>query len=209
MVQSFESKAIQRVIQVIGPGGLKRHIALHHLNRMCNSPIGANTVVGDMTTAANTLRRNPITRDLLIGLVTAELLLANINGGGQIAVIHQSKFLQSERDSATVQMLNALQACTEDQLPIDTIGLPLMEVNSNICVRHGVLVVQQNREQPMYVMVLKGDGANAQSLEGVKQIRIKNQIIDEALDDDIEQERVTHRLPAGVTARQALRHSEE
>lgn len=199
MVQSFESKAIQRIIQIIGPGGLFRPIAQQHLSRMCNSPVGANAVLGDMTTAANSLRRNPITRDLLVGIVTAELLLANINGGGQIAVIHQSKYLQSERDAATVQMLNVLQACTEDQLPLDTIGLPLMEVNSSICVRQGIIVVQQNKDQPMYVMVLRGSGetADKHSLVGVKQINIHS-VITESLDDDLEPVRVRE-LPAGVS----------
>lgn len=193
VVQSFESKAIQRIIQIIGPGGLSRPIARQHLSRMCHSPVGSYAVMGDMTTAANTLRRNPLTRDLLVGIVTAELLLANVNGGGQIAVIHQSKFLQSERDASTVQMLNVLQACTEENLPLDTIGLPLMEVNSSICVRHGILVVQQNKDQPMYVMVLQGnagDTTNRYSLEGVKQINIRNEIQMEKLDDEIEPVRV-------------------
>ena len=198
VVQSFEAKAIQRVITAISPGALRRPIAQYHLARLCNSPAGSLTVVGDLTTAANTLRRNPITRDLLISIVTAELLLANTNGGGQIGVIHQSKFLQCERDTATIQMLNALQVCTEDQLPMDTVGMPLMEVNSSICVRHGVLIVRQNKDDPQYVMVFND---NKTKLEANTQITIDEIFTETNEDDDLFEDRDNNRVKFGIQMR--------
>ena len=59
------------------------------------------------------------------------------------APIHTAKNVFREREFAVLQFIDALNACSDGDVPADTIGIPLMRVNCNICLHKGIIFVNK------------------------------------------------------------------
>ena len=180
VVHSFEQMAIRRLFTTLQ--GLKRPAALANLTRLCSSPANPTDLSNGMSPAAHALRRSALTRDMLVSLVTVEILIAN--GIGQNGSINQRKALNSQRDVATFQLINALEECPPYRLPRDTIGLPLMYVNCNLCVQKGILVVT-NGNTATYILDIDNEGEEvSENFESITTINITH-VFKEAEGDDV------------------------
>ena len=193
IVQSYELDAVRNLISVLATGQLKRRGAEAHLGRMLGDVSDINVTLNGVEPVAHTLRRNPTLSDLFVGVVASELILAVVCGGGSSVSIHMSRLRHAARDNAIIQLLNAMEALTPAQLPVDTVGLPLMQVSGNMCVRKGMLVVTGGSNAARYILDIVGgedgqeDGNVPEDLTGVRTIHLTGDIIREDTDPYIDQ----------------------
>ena len=187
VVQSYELDAVRNVISVLATKQLRRPNAEAHLCRILESrdvSVSANGI----EPVAHTLRRNPILSDLFVGVVATELILAAVCGGAASVSIHVSRLKHAARDNAIIQLLDALEATHASQIPVDTVGLPLMKVNCNLFISKGVLVVTGSSSTAKYILdITEEDGsASVADLTGVRTINLTGDIVREESDRDLE-----------------------
>ena len=80
-----------------------------------------------------------------------------------------------KRSDATFGIIRRIFKLTDKQIPVDTVGLPLMGVNYNLCVSKGVLLVGPGSTNATYVLDIKGfvnSVTGSLDLTGVKNIII-------------------------------------
>ena len=147
IVQSFEKKAVRNIINLLESRNASKAIALQHMNRLRGG------AYGDVADISHTLRRATATYDAFATLVAAEILFSDGTNGSRNTSIHLSKRLDFERQMATMTVIEILQRITShNNLPRDTIGLPLMRTNAKLCVSKGVLVVCGETEHATYIL---------------------------------------------------------
>lgn len=186
IVQSYELDAVRNIISVLATGQLKRRSAEAHLARLLGNTGDIRVTPNGVEPVAHTLRRNPTLSDLFVGVVASELILAVVCGGGSSVSIHMSRLRHAARDNAIIQLLNAMEALSPSNLPPDTVGLPLMEVNGNMCVRKGILVVTGGSNAAKYILDIvgdeDGDSRAIRDLKDVRTIHLTGDIISEDAD---------------------------
>ena len=67
------------------------------------------------------------------------------------APIHTAKNVFREREFAVLQFIDALNACSDDDVPADTTCIPLMLVNCNICLHKGIIFVNKVSAAPLWL----------------------------------------------------------
>ena len=129
----------------------------------------------DMAATACTLRRCAETRPWLAALVAEELFYGEATAGTRNLTLHMCERLQGKRAAAAVDLLRIL-IDRNDELPRDTVGLPLMSVRGSMCVTKGVLVVMPGGVSATYVLDLADTGL--EDLAQVKTIQITQVVME-------------------------------
>lgn len=182
MVQSFEKKAVMTLLSLLQSGSMRssNSAALHHLQRL------RNTATSDIDSIAHSLRRSPHTYIAFASLVAAELVLSEANSGSKNISINTARRMDQERFHCVNTMLDVLNSATPATLPKDTLGLPLMQTNSHICISKGVLVVaNQNATQATYILEIENldeilQHRTRRANKGLDVLEITAQIFEEA-----------------------------
>jgi len=172
VVQSFERVAVRQIMNFCKslPG---QHYA--RVSLLMNSFFQESA---DASIAANSLRRSCICFDLFAALVASELNWADCTNGSRNLSIYANKLLDSKRETALLKLIHALDNPNigGGSVEVDTIGIPLMDVNFNICISHGVLVVGPNSSKATYVLDIQDDGKGGSrdeiDLAGIQNIHI-------------------------------------
>ena len=146
MVQSFEKKAVLTVLNLLSNQTIKTSnaaIALQHIQRLQ----GSHASSGDVDSVTHALRRAKHTYLAFANLVAAEILFSEATNGSRNTSIHMSRRMDLEKFSAINTLIDVLYRAYVNALPRDTMGIPLMKVQANVCVSKGVLVVASKAHQ--------------------------------------------------------------
>lgn len=178
VVQSFERVAVRNLrAKCETIQGKKYASAIRHLKRLEENE-------KDVSSIANSLRRSASTFDVFANLVAAEINWADSTNGTKNLSIYMNKQLEQKREDSILKTMHLLESLQENQLEKDEIGNPLMNVNFNICVSHGIIVVGSPSNDAMYVLDIEGN-KNAEGyvdLKGVKIINIIQTVSESALE---------------------------
>jgi hypothetical protein len=164
MIQSFEHVAVRSITAALASSwGQEYTQAQRHL------------LEKDIHQVCHTLRRHDALFDLFAALVASEISWANATSGTRNTPIFLTRQIQENKVGALRLFLRALNHEAREQLPMDTIGIPLMGLRCNMCVSpKGVLIVGEGSTNAMYVLDVQG-GYNDRGeldLTGVTHIQI-------------------------------------
>ena len=161
MIQSFELAALTHVRTAL----LRPECRTHRLT--VSRLISPDAT--DATTVACTLRRSSSVFHLFAATVALELFWSEASNGARNINIYTLKRLEEKRVEAALVLIRALSELQD--LPIDTVGMPLMRVRGSMCVARGVLVVTPGGTSATYVLEL-ADGEDAADLAQLRSIRV-------------------------------------
>ena len=168
MVQSFERTAITTMIGMLDLAACRSY---RSMVRALIDPSFIDTAGASLETVACTLRRSDRVFHHFAALVAAELFWSEGTNGARNTTIYNSKQLDEKRQAAAMGLIRELARLTEQELPHDLTGLPLMSVRCNMCVSHGVLVVMPGSTSATYVLDIT-DRLDALDLDQIQTIRI-------------------------------------
>jgi len=152
VVQSFERVAVRQLVNFC------KSVQGQHYTRVSLLMNRFFRDSADPTIAANSLRRSCTCFDLFANLVACEINWADCTNGSRNLSIYANKLLESKKENALLKFIHTLDAQHAKDMEVDTIGIPLMDVNFNICISHGVLVVGPNSTRATYVLDIQDDG---------------------------------------------------
>jgi len=157
MVQSFEKKAVLSMINFLenNSSAIRNPTAMQNLTRVSGSS-NTNNLLGNIECVAHSLRRATFTHMAFASLVAAELLLSEGTNGSRNTSINMSRRLDMEKFNALNTMIDVLQRANVQNFPRDSLGLPLMHTNCNVCISKGVLVVNGSSNQANYILDIEG-----------------------------------------------------
>jgi hypothetical protein len=175
-------KTISRIVQSF------EHVAARQLLSFCESVSGQNytrvqTMLqslrksqhqNDVECVANSLRRSPDVYDLFANIVACEINWADGTNGSKNLSIYASRQLEYKKENALIKMMHGLDKIHGKEITKDNIGLPLMNIDFNICVSKGVLLVGSNSNSATYILDIEdnNDANGRLDLSGVKTIKI-------------------------------------
>jgi len=169
IVQSFEHVAVRQIMNfcesVSGQNYSRVIVMLHRLRKSCG---GQENVM----CLANSFRRSEEVYDLFANVVACEINWADGTNGSKNLSIYANKQLEYKKENALIKMMHGLDKAAE--VPRDEVGLPLMNIDFNICVSRGVLLVGSNSTSATYVLDIDGhmDAHGNLDLSGIKTIRV-------------------------------------
>jgi len=120
------------------------------------------------------LRRSPDVYDLFANIVACEINWADGTNGSKNLSIYASRQLEYKKENALIKMMHGLDKIHGKEITKDNIGLPLMNIDFNICVSKGVLLVGSNSNSATYILDIEdnNDANGRLDLSGVKTIKI-------------------------------------
>jgi len=180
-VQSFERAALSallallrthhcnsyraRVQPLIDPVLLRRHRARGE----------EEEAVEPITAVACTLRRSEHTFHPFAAAVAMEMLWSEATSGARNTTIYMCKQIEERRKDANLRLIAQLATLTrDDDLPMDRLGVPLMGINTSLCISRGVLVVMPGSTSATYILDL-AEGAD--DLANARTIRILRTVV--------------------------------
>ncbi len=170
IVQSFEHVAVRQVLNfcesIAGQNYGRVIVLINKLKQLKNRD--------HIDCIANTFRRCSGLYDLFANIVACEINWADGTNGSKNLSIYANKQLDFKKENSLIKLIHGLDKLSEKELIPDVIGLPLMNVDSNICVSRGILLVGNNSTSATYVLDIEGntDEHGRLDLTGVKTIRI-------------------------------------
>jgi hypothetical protein len=163
-VQSFERVAARNIMAALDDGWASSYSnARRHMRRL-----------GNITNSCHALRRHDILFDVFASLVAVEISWADATNGTRNTPIYMCRQIQDNRKSAMLLFVRELDDI-HVQMEADTMGIPLMHINCNMCVSsNGILVMGKDSTDAIYVLdMLNGFNAQGQlDLTNVKTIHI-------------------------------------
>ena len=162
-VQSFERATLSTVASLL---------RTHH----CNSSRGRvrpllETEDGDV---ACTLRRSDLTFHAFAAAVAMEMLWSEATSGARNTTIYLCKQIEERRKDACLRLVACLARLTPEDLPPDRLGVPLMGINTSLCISRGVLVVMPGATSATYILDIDEgmeDLANARTIRITRTVR--------------------------------------
>ena len=189
IVHSYELDSVRSMLSILMTKQLERPAAETHLIRLLGVR-DLTSLSNGVAPVAHALRRNPILSDLFAAAVATQLILSVVCGGSTSCSIHMSRVRHTARDNALVQLLDAMESVRPAMLPVDTIGLPLMQVNCNMCISKGILVVTGGSDSASYILDISGaeedEPGVVHDLTNVRTIQLSDTIIREEPEIDID-----------------------
>jgi len=175
VLQSFERVAVRLLLNfsksVPGQQYPRIQVLVHRL--------GAE----DVGSIANALRRSDAVFDLFANMVASEINWADSTNGSKNLSIHANKQLEHKKDMAMMKLIHFIDNISNDKaaIPRDTIGIPLMDVDFNLCVSHGIIVVGKDSTHASYILDIQGHKTKEGilNLNGVKTITITQRFSEE------------------------------
>ena len=154
ILQSFERVAIRYLVSRCHDNAFDhcRENVLRHLNirgqdlEYENADTATNPSV-----LANTFRRNDTLFDTFAAVVASQITWADATNGTRNTTNIICTHLKEKMDLAATIMIRVLNSF-EDAIPLDNLGLPLTEIDGNMCVSKGVLVVCPGQETATYIL---------------------------------------------------------
>jgi hypothetical protein len=153
VVQSFERVAMRQILRFCqSVQGRNYPMVNNIIQRICHKK---NSDEENITIGTHSFRRSDTIYDVFAYLVATEMNWADCTNGSRNLSIHAHKQMELKRDNALHKMIHALDSIRCDDEKIikrDEIGIPLMEIDSNMCISHGVIVVGQGSTSATYVL---------------------------------------------------------
>lgn len=173
VVQSFEKVAVRQLVNFFESVASQQYSRVKYLvkNLMDRSKEGVSDI-------CNTFRRSNAVFDLFANLVACEVNFADSTNGSKNLSIYANKLLESKRGNALLKLINCLDNIRDESidLPTDDVGMPLMNVNFNVCISKGVIIVGKNSNKAVYVLDIQSaknyEPDGSLNLEDVKSIEI-------------------------------------
>jgi hypothetical protein len=171
VIQSFERVSVRQIMNFINSVSGNQYPRLNLL---------FNRIGQDSSIIANTLRRSDELFDVFANMVATEINWADGTNGSKNLSIHMSKQLQHKKDNALMKLIHTIDndINIHRNMNVDSIGIPLMNIDFNMCVSHGVIVVGQESNVASYILDIEGrtDANGMLNLTGVRTINISQQI---------------------------------
>ena len=173
LIQSFERIAVRSIVDRLdGDDSMSsyKYIVEAHFRRLSQQSGDIDT-----TRIAHALRRANAVFDLFALLVAMEISWSDVTSGTRNLTMSLTEQIMKKRSEAINGIIRRIFRLTETQIPVDTVGLPLMGVNYNLCVSKGVLLVGPGSTNATYVLDIKGfvnSVTGSLDLTGVKTIVI-------------------------------------
>ena len=172
MVQSFERAALRDII-----ASLEEPWADCYANaKIHTARLLGEDVIDSITRACHALRRSDAIFDAFGVAVANHMMWADGTNGTRTNTIYMCKELKDKKATSVRMFVRALNNILDpDAIPADTLGIPLMHINGNMCVSsNGIVIVGKDSMDAIYVLDMTSS-LNAQGrldLTGVKTIHI-------------------------------------
>jgi len=197
VVQSFEKVAVRQLLNFCDSLASQHYTRVKYIVRNLMHQNNTEGVFG----VCNTLRRSNAIFDLFACLVACEVNFADSTNGSKNLSIYANKLLESKRENALSKLIHALDNLQDEtvELPRDEIGMPLMNVNFNVCISKGVIVVGKNSSKAVYVLDIQSaknyESNGSLNLEDVRSIEITQRFSAEDKDRSKKTAESTFRAP--------------
>ena len=166
-VQSFERVAVRLIA-----AGLTESWADDYGNARDHM-----AMIPDVTVLCHTLRRHNGLFDLFSAIVSTEMAWVDATNGSRNTTIYMCKQIEANRNVAVAAFIRTLDKVL-GLIPADTVGIPLMKINCNMCVSsNGVLIMGKDSTDAVYVLdMINSFNANGKlDLTDIKTIHISQQ----------------------------------
>jgi hypothetical protein len=206
-VQSFERIAMHNIMLSLSEGWAIAYAnAKVHLQRLKTA---AQKQRDDETSVlCHSVRRCDALYHVFAHTVSMEMVWADATNGSKNTSIYMCKTIELQKSAAIRQFVQALDGVADaKRLPVDTMGIPLMRVNKNMCVSsNGVLVVGKDSTDVVYVldMITGFDARGKLDLTDVKSIQI-TQVFSEKDDEAMKAVREKERSRMQTRSQRAAR----
>lgn len=186
VVQSYERVAVRQILNFCESVPGEQY---HNVRALIHGLQSSTAELAGISPIANALRRADVSFDLFAAMVASEINWADCTNGSRNISIFANKQLEYKKDTALTKLIHGLDSIlissSRNPIPTDTVGMPLMDINFNICISHGVLVVGQKSRSATYVLDIVDDGKEGRhqdiDLSGVKTVEIIQTFSDEDL----------------------------
>ena len=185
MVQSFERTALSSILGLLMQPMCRSYRAPVQLlidpqfiiTEAAAAGGGQEGQKASITSVACTLRRSDRVFHLFAATVATEIIWAEATNGSRNTTQHLCRQMEERRKDAGLMLLRELALLKTDDLPHDTLGLPLMQINASMCVCRGVLVVMPGSTSATYILDI---AEGVQDLSNVRNITI-TRVLDEPI----------------------------
>jgi len=177
VVQSFEKVAVRQLLNFFESVASQQYTRVKYIVKNLLNQAKEEGV----SCLCNTFRRSGVCFDLFANLVACEVNFADSTNGSKNLSIYANKLLESKRVNALSKLINCLDSIQDEamELPMDVIGMPLMNINFNVCISKGVIIVGKNSNKAVYVLDIQSaknyEPNGSLNLEDVKTIEIVQQ----------------------------------
>ena len=121
-----------------------------------------------------TLRRSDLTFHAFAAAVAMEMQWSEATSGARNTTIYLCKQIEERRKDACLRLVACLARLTPEELPLDRLGVPLMGINTSLCISRGVLVVMPGATSATYILDIDEgmeDLANARTIRITRTVR--------------------------------------
>ena len=173
LVQSFERATVRNIQRELLEGWASdKGTAKTHIERLQ----GDDEHADGASKICHALRRSDATYDVFAAAVAMEMTWTDATSGTRNTSIHLTNQIAKNREDSFKLLIRTLDSIYRaDSLPKDEIGIPLMQINGNMCVSsNGILIAGKDSTDAIYVLdMINGINADGKvDLTNVKLIEI-------------------------------------